>query len=304
MTLLTKTGAGAAPTPGKRGACGRAPLLGGHRQRRHRDMHAVVGLALEGDVAVDQREDGVVAAEADIAARLPAGAALAEDDVACHHRLATGLLEAEAPAFRIAPVAGRTACLFMCHLSLSLGRGDLGDAQHGHVLAVAVLATAVLPAALLEDDDRVQPVLGDHGRGHGGAGDGGGAHGEPGLAADGEDVGEGDGGAGFGFQLLDLQHGVRGDAVLLSAGADDCEHRSGILSSIIALAVAPGVDRPMSILVTRLRRPGGTGRRREARLQRGGGRSQRASKGRGGSGAIPAVAPSRCGVIGPRGSPS
>ena len=37
-------------------------------------------------------------------------------------------------------------------------------------------------------------------------------------------VGEGDGAAGLGVQLLHFQHRVGGDAVLFSAGADDSEH--------------------------------------------------------------------------------
>src|SRR5271165_3738800 len=60
---------------------------------------------------------------------------------------------------------------FLCAMGrFSCSGGDGSDAQHGHVLAVAVLAAAILPAALLEDDDLVQPVLRDHGRGHRGAG--------------------------------------------------------------------------------------------------------------------------------------
>src|ERR1700733_11092925 len=44
-----------------------------------------------------------------------------------------------------------------------------GDAKHSDVLAMAIPAAAVLPAALLEDDNLVQPVLRDHGRGDRGA---------------------------------------------------------------------------------------------------------------------------------------
>ena len=93
--------------------------------------------------------------------------------------------------------------------SFAHGGLDAGDAQHGDVLAMAVLAAAVLPAALLEDDDLVQPVLGDHRGGDGGAGDDRRAEREAALAADREHVGEGDGRAGLGRQLLDLQHRVR-----------------------------------------------------------------------------------------------
>ena len=69
-------------------------------------MNAVVGFALELHVTVYQRENRVVAAETDIGAGLPTGAALADDDVAGNDRLAAVFLHAEAAAFRIAPVAG------------------------------------------------------------------------------------------------------------------------------------------------------------------------------------------------------
>ena len=87
-------------------------------------------------------------------------------------------------------------------------------------------AAAVLPAALLEDDDLVQPVLRDHRRGDRGAGDGRRADRQAAVAADRQHVGEGDGRAGLGLQLLDLQHRVRRHPVLFSAGADHCEHRT------------------------------------------------------------------------------
>src|SRR5271165_397433 len=114
---------------------------------------------------------------------------------------------------------------FLCAIALlSLRRADLGDAQHGDVLAMAVLAAAVLPAALLEDDHLIQPVLRDHRRGHGGARDGRRAQGQAALIANGQHVRERDRGAGLGFQLLDLEDRVRRNAILLPAGADDCEH--------------------------------------------------------------------------------
>src|SRR3546814_7432085 len=49
------------------------------------------------DLAVDEREQGVVAAEADAHARMELGAALANDDVAGFDRLATIDLPAEIP---------------------------------------------------------------------------------------------------------------------------------------------------------------------------------------------------------------
>src|SRR4051812_32571152 len=82
-------------------------LLGGERQRLrdlglYGDMHAAFGLAGEFHLAVDQGEDRVVAAKADIGAGIPLGAALAHQDVASNHRLTAELLDAEAAAFGIA----------------------------------------------------------------------------------------------------------------------------------------------------------------------------------------------------------
>src|SRR5690606_38537361 len=57
---------------------------------------------------------------ADIGARIDAGAALADNDVAADHFLAAKLLHAEATTGRIATVARATACFFMCHLELPL----------------------------------------------------------------------------------------------------------------------------------------------------------------------------------------
>ena len=79
------------------------------------------------------------------------------------------------------------------------------DAQHGDMLAMAVAAAAVLPAALLEDDHLVQAVLRDHGGGDRRVGHDRRADGEVAVDAHGEHVGERDGAAGFGVQFLDFQ---------------------------------------------------------------------------------------------------
>src|SRR5690348_15087516 len=57
----------------------------------------------------------MVIAHADAVARVPFGAALADDDVAGNHALAAGLLDAEAPARWIAAVARGTTGFLMCH---------------------------------------------------------------------------------------------------------------------------------------------------------------------------------------------
>src|SRR5271166_2915291 len=117
----TTTGAGWRRPPRTTQAGG--ALLGGHRQRSDRHVHASLGLAGELHVPIDQRKDRVVPAKADMLARLPLGAALTQDDVAGNHALAARLLDAEAPAFRIAPVARRAAGFLVCHDPLLL-RGD------------------------------------------------------------------------------------------------------------------------------------------------------------------------------------
>src|SRR5258708_31331451 len=96
--------------------------------------------------AGDFGEDRVIAADADMPAGMELGAALADDDVARDHGLAAELLDAEAAARRIAPVARGAACFLMRHRKCSLGRlGDRVDAQHGDRPAVAVLAAIIWP---------------------------------------------------------------------------------------------------------------------------------------------------------------
>src|SRR5690348_14563663 len=85
----------------------------------------------ERDAAVGKREQGVILAEPDVAARVPLGAALAHDDVAGEHSLTAELLHAEALALAVAAVAGRAACFLMCHAGLLRFRGFLGRALSG-----------------------------------------------------------------------------------------------------------------------------------------------------------------------------
>ena len=76
-------------------------LLG--RCLRHRydgDVGAAFGFGSELNFSVDEREQRVVLADADIAAGMPRGAALTRDDIAGERDLAAGLLQAKAPARR------------------------------------------------------------------------------------------------------------------------------------------------------------------------------------------------------------
>src|SRR5579859_1239506 len=155
------------------------------------------------------------------------GAALTDDDVAGNDGFATELLDAEATARGVAAVAGRSACLFMSHVSNSSetrrsGAGDVGDAQNGQLLAMTLLTAIILPALLLEDDDLVGTSLFEHGRGDGGAGHDGRAN----LVTDHQNLIERDGLAGFTRELFDADDVVGGNLILLAAGLDDCEHDS------------------------------------------------------------------------------
>jgi len=66
-------------------------------------------------MAVDQREQRVVLADADIQARMNGGAALANDDAAGADHFAAVDLHAKALCLGVATVARTAACLFMCH---------------------------------------------------------------------------------------------------------------------------------------------------------------------------------------------
>src|SRR3990170_8718746 len=100
---------------------------------RFRCRHNVHELAsklavAEGDTAVGKRKEGVVLADADVVAGVPARAALAHDNVAGAGRLAAEQFDAEALALAVAAVAGTAACFLMCHRELLLFRCLLGRA--------------------------------------------------------------------------------------------------------------------------------------------------------------------------------
>src|SRR5689334_966613 len=100
---------------------GRNGLFGGlRRQRRDRDEGPAVRRGVIADGALDLGEERVVAAHIDVLAGVVLGAALADDNVAGHHDLAAELLDAEAAAARIAPVARGAAGFLVRHRPYSL----------------------------------------------------------------------------------------------------------------------------------------------------------------------------------------
>ena len=74
-------------------------------ERIDADELAASAFVFKFDDALDQREERVVFAAADVVARLPLGAALTCDDVAAEHALAAKFLEAQSLRMRIAPVS-------------------------------------------------------------------------------------------------------------------------------------------------------------------------------------------------------
>src|SRR5262249_46568896 len=72
-------------------------------------------LTVEHDHAIDQREEGVVAPAADVAARVILGAALPDDDSASADRLATEELHTQPLALGVAPVPDRALPFLMSH---------------------------------------------------------------------------------------------------------------------------------------------------------------------------------------------
>src|SRR5512137_256065 len=73
-------------------------------------------LDVELDLAGGQREQCVVAPNADVVARMELGPALANDDLTRLDALAAVHLHAEALGLGVAAVSGRSACFLVCHL--------------------------------------------------------------------------------------------------------------------------------------------------------------------------------------------
>ena len=90
---------------------GKKLLLSGNRI----DVDATTG-PIESHVAIDQGENGVVAAKADVLARHELGPALANNDIACNDGFAAKSLNAESLAYAVATVLYAALSFFMCHL--------------------------------------------------------------------------------------------------------------------------------------------------------------------------------------------
>src|SRR5471032_3371756 len=102
------------------------------------DVHvdAVASALLVLHLAGFHREDGEVAANADVAAGVHLGAHLPDDDVARNDGLAAVNLDAAVLPRGVAPVPRRALSFFVCHGSPPL-TGNAGDFELGIGLAVS-----------------------------------------------------------------------------------------------------------------------------------------------------------------------
>src|SRR5204862_2667593 len=92
--------------------------LGGRRRldlRLDADLVLLLALVLELHHPIHEREDRVIRAHADVAAGMPLGAVLTDDDVAGDDLLAAELLHTLVFGIRIAAVPRRADALFMSH---------------------------------------------------------------------------------------------------------------------------------------------------------------------------------------------
>src|SRR5688500_15506943 len=194
----------------------------------HHADRATLFLALGRELhsAVDQREQRVVAAQADAHARMELGAALADDDVARFDRLAAVDLDAQVFRVGVAAVARGTYALLVCHGCCSLllaVAGNSGDLDFGVMLPVAHLLAMVLAAAEFHDAHLVGAAVGL---------DGGGdqraleriAEFHAVAVAKHQDLIEPDLVAGLDVELLDADRLALHHAVLFTARDEDCVH--------------------------------------------------------------------------------
>src|SRR5580765_1786772 len=140
--------------------------VAGARSERLDEHRLAVERALDGiaHFAVDQREQRVVLAGADIAAGMELGAALTHEDRAGRDLLAAEHLHAEHLRLGVAAVPCGAAALFLCHGCCSL-RVHRTDLNLGVVLTMTLPLLIVLATAHLEDAHLVMPAM-RHNGGH------------------------------------------------------------------------------------------------------------------------------------------
>lgn len=116
----------------------------------NRDFLAIAAVAFEFDDAVGECKERVVAPETDVLARMPPGAALADQDVARTDELPTEPFDAQTFGIRVAAVLCRAAAFFMCHRLLT--QCDTSDFDFGVLLAMPAQLLVAFPALFLEHE--------------------------------------------------------------------------------------------------------------------------------------------------------
>src|SRR6185437_5444348 len=133
-------------------------------------------------------------------------------------RFTPSRLEWESRPFLVLPPA------FLCAMCAS-ARADVRHLDLGERLAVVLLPQVVLTPPELHHRYLGALAVANHGGDHFAARDQRIAELHTGALADQQDLAELDRGASLSVELLDTQHAVLGDAILLSAGGDHCVHR-------------------------------------------------------------------------------
>src|SRR5699024_11112269 len=193
---------------------------------------AVTAHALEMDAAVNQREQRVVAADADALTRMDVGAALANQNVAGQNVLTVAALDAETLGLRVTAVLGRTYAFFVCHCVIPLLAVDRGDFHLGVGLTMALANHAALLGTIGQDVELLALAVFDNLGDNRSAVHDGRANLDGALLAHGQDLVKGDFGIGFGVQLLDEDGIADLDAVLLATGLDNCVHNAILFQSV------------------------------------------------------------------------
>src|SRR6202012_4456476 len=92
-------------------------LRGFLRHRKYGNKHAAFGFGTVLDVAIHQREQGVVFTQTHVLAGMPFRAPLARKNVAGDHLLAAKNLDPQPLTVRVAAVTRGSACLLVSHRS-------------------------------------------------------------------------------------------------------------------------------------------------------------------------------------------
>src|SRR6185437_5529932 len=134
-------------------------------------------------------------------------------------RFTPSRLEWESRPFLVLPPA------FLCAMCAASARADVRHLDLGERLAVVLLPQVVLAPPELHDRYLGALAMANHGGEHLAPGNHRTAELHVGALTDQQYLAELHRGAGLRVELLDAQHAVFGDAILLSAGGDDCVHR-------------------------------------------------------------------------------